>query len=250
MTGIYKITNRQNGKVYIGQASNIERRISEHKKQRYIPIDMWINMIGVENFDFEILEECPQEQLDIKEKEYIQKYNSINDGYNIQEGGYNNSVGEGNGRAKLTYEDVIKIRTAYNNHLPQKQVYSEFQDKVTFNQFQAVWQGRSWSNVMPEVFTQENKNYYIYQKDKENASISPEELLEYRKYYQTHTYKEVYDKLIAEKGEVIKERSFQKILTGDVRPDSIYMSVPVFKKKTKTWELNGEPVSTISESGE
>lgn len=57
MQGIYKITNKDNGKVYIGQASNVKERISEHKKERFIPIDMWINMIGVEHFDFEILEE-------------------------------------------------------------------------------------------------------------------------------------------------------------------------------------------------
>lgn len=32
MQGIYKITNKDNGKVYIGQASNVKERISEHKK--------------------------------------------------------------------------------------------------------------------------------------------------------------------------------------------------------------------------
>lgn len=30
MIGIYKITNKSNGKVYIGQSDNCERRISEH----------------------------------------------------------------------------------------------------------------------------------------------------------------------------------------------------------------------------
>ena len=35
--------------------------------------------------------------------------------------------------------------------------YNElFKDKITFNSFQSVWQGRSWANVMPEVFTEEN----------------------------------------------------------------------------------------------
>lgn len=83
MQGIYKITNKLNNKVYIGQSSDIDMRISEHKQKRFVPIDMWINMIGVENFDFEILEECTNEDMDEKEKYYIKKYNSNIDGYSI-----------------------------------------------------------------------------------------------------------------------------------------------------------------------
>ena len=33
MRGIYKITNKNNGKVYIGESLNIERRWEEHKKE-------------------------------------------------------------------------------------------------------------------------------------------------------------------------------------------------------------------------
>jgi hypothetical protein len=43
---------------------------------------MWINMLGAEHFDFEVLEECSQEELDSKEKFYIDKYNSRDNGYN------------------------------------------------------------------------------------------------------------------------------------------------------------------------
>ena len=38
-----------------------------------------------------------------------------------------------------------------------------FKDKISFSAFQYCWQGKSWSHIMPEVFTEENKNYYIYQ---------------------------------------------------------------------------------------
>lgn len=250
MIGIYKITNKNNGKVYIGQAIDIERRLSEHKQKRQLSIDDWINALGVENFNFEIIEECLIEELDKKEKEYINLYQSRTNGYNIQEGGFNNSIGEGNGRAKMTEKDVIQIRMAYNNHLPQKDVYETYKDRISFSQFQSIWQGRSWGHVLPEVFTEENKNYYIYEKDKSKALISSTELLNYRKYYMTHTYKETYKKMVEEKGEILKERTFQKILTGDVRDDSVYKTVPIYKKGTKTWELNGEPVSTILESEE
>jgi hypothetical protein len=46
-------------------------------------------------------------------------------------------------------------------------------------------------------------------------------------------------------GENTQKVSFYKILIGDVRKNSIYKEVPIYKKKTKCWELNGVPVSTI-----
>lgn len=133
MTGIYKITNKENGKVYIGQATNLERRLSEHKQKRFVPIDMWINVLGVETFDFEILEECSNDELDEKEQKYVKIYDANHTGYNFQEGGSNNSIGEGNGRAKLTEQDIIAIRTAYNNHKSQKEMYEKYKDKVSFS---------------------------------------------------------------------------------------------------------------------
>lgn len=122
-SGIYKIENKNTGEVYIGQSDNCERRLSEHKQKRFVPIDMWINVLGVDNFTFEIIETCPKEELDQKEQKYIEFYNSKEAGYNQQSGGFNNSSGEGNGRAKVNVDDVIKIRTAYAERKSQKEVY-------------------------------------------------------------------------------------------------------------------------------
>lgn len=139
MIGIYKITNKLNNKVYIGQSNNVLRRLNEHKRQRKVDIDSYINVLGVDNFEFEILEECSKEELDKKEQQYIKQYNSIEDGYNIQQGGYNNSAGEGNGRARLTEDDIIKIRTAYNNHESPKKYYEKnYKNKISLNQFQGI----------------------------------------------------------------------------------------------------------------
>lgn len=251
MIGIYKITNKNNGKIYIGQSNNVEKRISEHKQKRTMTIDEYINVLGVENFDFEILEECNKEELDKKEQEYIKYFNSQEEGYNIQKGGFNNSQGEGNGRALLTEQDVIFIREAYNNHVQPSKFFEEyFSKKITKNQFQAVWQGRSWAHIMPEVFTEENKQYYISEQNKTKALLTKEEVLYYRQYYVNHTMKEVYNKFLQDKGEILKEKTFKSIITGDVRENSIYKEVPIYKKKKRVWELNDEPVSTISESGE
>ena len=234
MKGIYKITNKQTGQVYIGQSDNCERRISEHKQKRKLAIDDWINFLGIEAFDYEIIEEC--ENTDEREQYYIEKYNSINNGYNFQKGGNNNSLGEGNGRARLCEEDIKNIRIAYKNHSSPKKEYEKYADKITYSQFQAVWQGRSWSNIMPEVYTEENKNYYRSGMVKETASFSLEEVLRYREYYVEHSMNETYKFMCEEKGkDFIKENTFKKIINGDVRDNSIYLEVPVYKTMQKKW---------------
>ena len=55
MIGIYKITNLLNGKIYIGQSINIERRIKNHCKENKQLIDKIIQEEGIENFQFEIV---------------------------------------------------------------------------------------------------------------------------------------------------------------------------------------------------
>lgn len=56
MIGIYKITKKENGKSYIGQSNDIERRFSEHKTKTDIPIDIAIQKYGVNAFEFSIIE--------------------------------------------------------------------------------------------------------------------------------------------------------------------------------------------------
>ena len=97
MIGIYKIENLINGKIYIGQAVDLKRRISEHKRpSRYnnpnrpeykFALSAAIRKYGIGNFSFEIIEECKEEELDDKEKYWIQYYNSYYSGYNETIGG-------------------------------------------------------------------------------------------------------------------------------------------------------------------
>ena len=248
MIGIYKITNKENGKVYIGQATDINRRLSEHKKKRSITIDDYINVLGIDKFTYEIVEECSKEELDEKEKYYINFYDSQKQGYNIQAGGFNNSIGESNGRAKLTEEDVIEIRTAYNNHRKQKEIYNKFKEKTSWSNFQLVWQGRSWKHIMPEVYNEENKTWYVLNnsigENGSSASLTNDEVLFFRKQYVHNDARTIYNKY--ELKDRISYTSFQKILWGE----SYNKDIPIYKKNKKQWFLNGESVSTISGSGE
>lgn len=235
MVGIYKIQNKQNGKIYIGQSNDIERRFKEHcspsryKKSR-IPVDFAIHKYGTDAFTYEVIEECDIESLNKREEYWIQYYDTTQQGYNCSTGGNQQSVGSNNGRAKVTEEDVIFIRQAYNNHLKQKDIYEQFKDKITWHSFQAIWQGRVWRHIMPEVFTPENKEYYIYQNSiGEKSAVSKltdEEVANFRFRYQNESARDMY----AEVADRIAYTTFQQILCGT---GDRYKNVPVYHKAPK-----------------
>lgn len=159
MIGIYKITNKLNNKVYIGQSININRRFSEHlyKKNQKIEIDL----LGRKNFSFDVLELCEKEHLNDKEKFWIRYYNSNIDGYNCNIGG-GYSFGENNGRAILNEKDVILIRESYNNHENKFFIYDTFfSNRISKSYFSSLWEGRSWGHIMPEVFTKKIKSIIL-----------------------------------------------------------------------------------------
>lgn len=90
-TGIYKITNIQNDMCYVGQAANLSDRWKQHikrgigaetpTKNKLYPAML---EIGVENFTFEVVEECTRAQLNERE-DYWQDYFHAKDfGYSIK----------------------------------------------------------------------------------------------------------------------------------------------------------------------
>lgn len=90
-SGIYSIKNKINGKIYIGCSKKIEVRWRKHchkLKNRKSVINDAIQKHGSENFEFEILLECPSICFDYWEQYYISKFSSIVPiGYNLTSGG-------------------------------------------------------------------------------------------------------------------------------------------------------------------
>lgn len=94
---IYKITNKINGKIYIGQTrTTLKARMNKHfskaRQANVTGIDAAIKKYGKENFDVEVLCSCKEEELNDLEIFYINKYDSYNSGYNLTLGGQGTSV--------------------------------------------------------------------------------------------------------------------------------------------------------------
>lgn len=89
--GIYKITNLQNNMCYVGQSTNIAERWKQHIKRglgadtptrnKLYPI---IQTVGVENFSFEIIEECAKSQLNDREDYWQDFFKAKEFGYSIK----------------------------------------------------------------------------------------------------------------------------------------------------------------------
>ena len=83
-----------NGKIYIGQTvKTVEKRFTQHKNNSNKPYFSQIalykafNKYGIENFICEEIEKVPNEQLDEREKYWIEFYNTYFNGYNSTLGG-------------------------------------------------------------------------------------------------------------------------------------------------------------------
>lgn len=175
MIGIYKITNKLNNHSYIGLSTKLEERWKYHqnpynqKRESNKTLYKAFAKYGIENFTFEILEECSIQELGEKEKYYIAKYDTYYNGYNMTSGGEDN-VGDAHPRHKLSEKDVIDIRIRYNNLERRKEVYELYKNRIGESGFGKIWKGESWQHIMPEVYTPENKEFHLHNTGNKGSS--------------------------------------------------------------------------------
>lgn len=117
MVRIYLITNKINGKQYVGKTVHtIQYRFNQHCNK---PINTYIhnaiNKYGRENFTIEELCRCADTEWQDLEKFYIQKYHTLytEGGYNITPGGDSNPMDDPIVRAKhkarMSDPEMIKL---------------------------------------------------------------------------------------------------------------------------------------------
>lgn len=105
---IYKITNKVNGKIYIGKTlKTIEGRWKDHvedyQRPRFEkrPLYSAMKKYGVENFSVEEVEECSSEILSEREIYWIDFYDSFRSGYNATKGG--------DGKPFIDEQEILKL---------------------------------------------------------------------------------------------------------------------------------------------
>ena len=167
---IYMYENKINQHKYIGMTNNFERRKKDHisasfnsnSSDYFLPIHSAIRKYGKENFNYIILEDNINTEVEAKEKEilWIKKYNTYEDRnhYNLTPGGdlpchEKVHYGEDSGVSILTLKEVKMCRKFYQEGYRSRDIYDKyFKEKMSYSGFSKVWHGEHWKQVMPEVF--------------------------------------------------------------------------------------------------
>lgn len=179
-SGIYLVENTAKNNIpYIGQATDIYNRFNRHHICDYknennccynTKFYKALREYGIENFKVTVLELCPTNELDKKEIEYIEKYNSFHHGYNSTPGGQywsenihspeteekrrqtrekNQSLkSENHPRAKLTNQEVFDIRQRYIDGENMRDIYKDYASLYSnFDTFKRIVLGYTYKSV-------------------------------------------------------------------------------------------------------
>lgn len=210
--GIYKITNNITNDFYIGSSSNIELRWIHHKSCTLnYKLYNDFKQFGLDNFSFEILEECEKQNLYQKEQDYIDLYNPT---YNINRKVYNKNSYYQKSKISGIYKIINNItgdfyigsskniKERWRTHKKQitwklrpSKLYEAFQ-QYGLNNFTFLILENCDSNILKEKEQYYiNKYHPIY--NTISAYISLKDKNEYRKLYRKENIEE-YNKYIKE----------------------------------------------------
>lgn len=131
--GIYMIQNKVNGKIYIGQSVNIEDRWADHKSglnggyhiNKHLK-NAW-NKYGESNFEFTVICECEENQLNTMEEYYIFELMVYDPRV-----GYNKTYGGDSGRhTEETKQKISESKKGENHHMFGKHHSEETKKKLS-----------------------------------------------------------------------------------------------------------------------
>ena len=193
--GIYKITNLINNKFYIGKSKTVHARWGQHirasqvsqekwdanKRKEQTPLHKAIRKYGVDNFQFEIIEECSPSELNAREKYWIDFFNAFNSkqGYNCTKGGDGYCCGGGENSTSniLTQKEVDFIKQSLREGWTAKQI-QKYVPKASYTTISNINNGRSWID---------EKESYPISKNNGHRKWDNDTVLKIRELYQQGT---------------------------------------------------------------
>lgn len=162
--GIYKITNLVNGKIYIGQSLNIEKRFITHKvPSRRLKLETVLykafNKYGLENFSFDIIEICDKNQLDTFEKYYIlkNKSNIKKYGYNMTDGGSGHSGGLSEAHCKNISKSKLGIKNPMYGKTPTPETLKKRSESLKKVKHTKEWHAKIGAKHKGKILSDETK---------------------------------------------------------------------------------------------
>jgi group I intron endonuclease len=180
---IYKIENRINNKIYIGQSTKPIKESDDYFGSGIL-IQKAIKKYGITNFNKTILCKCKTiTELNEKEIYYISKYKSNEDGYNISKGGNGGNLGDKvNTKISNTVKDLWK--NGYYDNIdwslrPSHPQTEETIEKIKKSQSgeNGYWYGKLLSNEHKEKIQKNTKIAFTKKETKQKfleAMRSPE----------------------------------------------------------------------------
>ena len=165
MGTIYKITNKINNRFYIGKTiGTIEKRWQEHLYDMEHNRDNSIlhnamRKYGVDNFSIEVIESnIPEQQLDSKEKEYIEHLKSHKKygNYNITDGGNGGVVS-----SKITKEQAAEIQWLLVNNYDLSAI--EIAKMYGLTSVNGINRGKTWYDENLKYPLRDYKKWKNYQ---------------------------------------------------------------------------------------
>ena len=182
--GIYRVTNKINGKVYIGQSVDIGRRWRQHMTaEDDIYFHKAIQKYGVENFEWEVIEQCKKKDLDEREIYWIEYYDSFNKGYNCTKGGDGGPVMHGgdhpNWKGGISLDPEYSKQYREANKEKRKEYYEENKEKekerskeyYEANKEKMKEKMKEYREANKEKRREYNKQYYEENKEKEKEKV-------------------------------------------------------------------------------
>lgn len=191
--GIYCITNKINGKKYIGQSIDIKSRWKAHKHAAFnsntksvsynYPLYIAMRKYGLDNFEFSILEQLQIEDSNILNEREIYWISTIGSEYNQTKGGSctPSLCKKGKLNPEIVYEIQQILINDKQNEIRHKDLARNY--GVSKDTIQAINVGRTWYNSSLEYplhyskfDNQKPDGYYIPKNNKCsicNKSISP-----------------------------------------------------------------------------